>query len=57
MDVILDAQLQRMETSLNTLLDSIITYNPSITAVDSLLVADDELSRGLEQRVSHFSLT
>jgi hypothetical protein len=55
MDIILDAQLQRVETSLNALLDSIITYNPSITAADNLLVADDELSNGLEQRVFHLS--
>jgi hypothetical protein len=50
MDTILDAQLQRMETALNTLLDSIITYNPSTAAADNLLQADDELNRGLEQR-------
>ena len=50
MDTILDAQLERMETALGTLLSSIITYNPSVSAADELLLADDELSKGLEQR-------
>ena len=52
MDAILDAQLERMETALGTLLTSIITYNPNVSAADELLLADDDLSRGLEQRKS-----
>jgi hypothetical protein len=54
MDTLLEAQLTRMEHALSTLLTSIITYNPSLSAADELLHADDELSRGLETRT--FSL-
>ncbi|KIW05533.1 uncharacterized protein PV09_03413 [Verruconis gallopava] len=53
MDTLLDTQLQRMETALDALLQSIITYNPSVTAADALLQADDELSKGLEQLTRH----
>lgn len=56
MDAVLEAQLERIETALSHLLSSIITYNPSTSAADELLQADDELSRGLEQRTckAHF---
>lgn len=50
MDALLDKHFQRVETALNTLIDSIASYNPSQQAVVDLVAADDELSRGLEQR-------
>lgn len=52
MDTILEAQLERIETALSTLITSIITYNPSPTAADELLAADDSLNTGLEQCMS-----
>ena len=39
-----------METALNTLIESISSYNPSIQAAVALIEADDELSKGLEKR-------
>jgi len=49
MDAVLQKQLDRLETALNKLLDSITTYNPSLPAAHDLLVAEEELSKGLEQ--------
>jgi len=42
-------QLDRIETALTTLTDSIASYNPSVTAVHDLLAADDALTEGLNQ--------
>ncbi|KAB2575579.1 putative mediator of rna polymerase ii transcription subunit 4 protein [Lasiodiplodia theobromae] len=53
MDALLDKHFQRVETALNTLIDSIASYNPSQQAVVDLVAADDELSRGLEQLAAH----
>lgn len=50
MDALLDARFQRVESALNTLIDSIASYNPSQSAVLDLVAADEDLSRGLEQR-------
>jgi len=55
MDTILQTQLNRIETALNTLIDSIASYNPSISATSALLSADDELNRGLKQLSIHQS--
>lgn len=52
MDALLDQHFLRVEAALNTLIDSIASYNPSQQAVADLVAADDELSRGLEQRAS-----
>lgn len=52
MNAILQSQLDRVEASLNTLIDSITSYNPSVPAAIDLLSADDELTKGLEQRKS-----
>ena len=52
MDTILLAQLDRVETALNNLVDSITSYNPSIAAAHDLVAADDELGKGLELRMS-----
>ncbi|SLM33630.1 Mediator complex, subunit Med4 [Lasallia pustulata] len=53
MDAILQSQLDRVETALNTLLDSITTYNPSVPAALDLLSADTDLTRGLNQLCAH----
>ena len=50
MNALLQSQLDRVETALNTLIDSITSYNPSVNAANDLVIADDELSRGLEER-------
>ncbi|KAK4695788.1 hypothetical protein P7C71_g2020, partial [Lecanoromycetidae sp. Uapishka_2] len=55
MDTIIQSQLDRVETALNTLIDSITKYNPSIPATSALLSADDELNRGLKQLAIHQS--
>ena len=48
MNTIIQAQLDRVETALNSLIDSIASYNPSIPAANALLAADDDLSKGLK---------
>ncbi|PSN64724.1 hypothetical protein BS50DRAFT_499110 [Corynespora cassiicola Philippines] len=55
MDAILQAQFQRVEHALTTLVDSIASYNPSPQAAVDLVAADDELSRGLDQLALHQS--
>ena len=47
---ILQTRYQRVEKALDTLLDSITAYNPSITAAEELVAADDAISEGLEER-------
>ena len=50
----MNAQLQErfdhVESALDTLVDSITSYNPSIPAASSLLEADDDLTQGLDER-------
>jgi hypothetical protein len=53
MDETLQAQFQRIEAALSTLVDSIATYNPSPQAAAELIAADDELSRGLDKLTQH----
>ncbi|KAK8154852.1 vitamin-D-receptor interacting mediator subunit 4-domain-containing protein [Phyllosticta citrichinensis] len=53
MDALLDARFQRVESALNTLIDSIASYNPSQSAVLDLVAADEDLSRRLEQLAIH----
>jgi hypothetical protein len=50
MEDILSTQFDRVEKALGTLVDSIAAYNPSPQAAVDLVAADDELSRGLDQR-------
>ena len=45
-------KFQRLEQALNTLVESVAAYNPSVTAADELVAADDELNKSLEQRMS-----
>ncbi|TKA56329.1 hypothetical protein B0A49_13086, partial [Cryomyces minteri] len=46
-------QLERVEKALSTLIDSIVSYNPSIAAAEDLVAADDDFSTGLERLVLH----
>lgn len=43
-------QLNRIEVALNTLIDSITFYSPSLEAATDLLTADDGLTESLKQR-------
>lgn len=52
MNTIIQAQLDRVETALTTLIESVASYNPSIPAANALLAADDDLNKGLEQRMN-----
>lgn len=53
MNDIIQTQLDRVETALTQLIDSISSYNPSIPATSALLNADDELKQGLRQLTTH----
>jgi hypothetical protein len=50
MEDVLSTQFDRVEKALSTLVDSIAAYNPSPQAALDLVAADDDLSRGLDQR-------
>ena len=52
MNETVQAQLDRIETALTSLVDSIASYNPSIPAASNLLQADIELQDRLKQRTS-----
>jgi hypothetical protein len=49
MDQVLQAQFARVESALNTLVDSIASFNPSHQAALDVVAADDELRSGLDQ--------
>jgi hypothetical protein len=49
MDAVLQEKLDGVETTLNALIESIASYNPSVAAVTDLLAADDQLNQGVEQ--------
>jgi len=49
MNAHIQAQLDLVEAALNTLIDSITSYNPSPSAAVALVAADDDLTEGLEQ--------
>ncbi|KAJ4987726.1 mediator of rna polymerase ii transcription subunit 4 [Stagonosporopsis vannaccii] len=53
MDDILQAQFDRVEQALGTLVDSIASYNPNPQAAIDLVAADNELSHGLDQLARH----
>lgn len=50
MDDVLQAQFERVEHALGTLVDSIASYNPNPQAATDLVAADEQLSHGLDQR-------
>lgn len=45
----LQTRYQRVETALNALVESLSAYNPSLSGLDELLAADEEVGKGLEQ--------
>jgi len=47
---ILQTRYQRVEKALDALIDAITQYNPSLTAADELVAADDDVNEGLEER-------
>lgn len=49
MEAIMQSRLDRVETALNTLIDSIASYIPSTNAASDLLEADDELNESVHQ--------
>ena len=49
MDKMIDKRFERVEKSLATLITSISTYNPNPNLANDLIIADAELSEGLEQ--------
>lgn len=53
MNTVIQSQLNRVESALTTLIDSIAAYNPSIPAANNLLAADDELQKGLKRLARH----
>ena len=55
MNAIIQGQLERVESALSTLIESIASYTPSIPAANALLAADDDLNKGLKQRMNETS--
>lgn len=44
------SEYRRVEESLQRLTDSIAAYNPSVSAADELVAADEAVERSLEKR-------
>ena len=57
MDSVIQGQLDRIDAALNSLVESIASYNPSVTAANDLLAADDELCKGVKTRMLPTSVT
>ena len=53
MNNIIQGQLDRVETALTALIESIASYNPSVPTTNNLLAADDQLRKGLKQLTQH----
>ncbi|CAF9905078.1 MAG: hypothetical protein HETSPECPRED_004865 [Heterodermia speciosa] len=53
MNRIIQDQLDHVDTALNTLIESIASYNPSVAAANDLLAADDELTKGVNWLTKH----
>jgi hypothetical protein len=49
MDEVIEKRFERVEKALATLITSISTHNPVTSLATDLVVADAELSQGLEQ--------
>lgn len=49
MDKIIDTRFERLEKALMGLIDSVTKYHPSMSLAEELRVADEDLSKGLEQ--------
>lgn len=50
---ILQSRYQRVEKALDTLLESITAYNPSLSAADELVAADNSVNEALDQLAVH----
>ncbi|THW36223.1 hypothetical protein D6D22_07790 [Aureobasidium pullulans] len=50
---VFQARFQRLETALNTLVESVAAYNPSVSAADALVAADEDLEESLGQLAVH----
>ncbi|PNS15398.1 hypothetical protein CAC42_657 [Sphaceloma murrayae] len=50
---ILQTRYQRVEKALDTLLESVTAYNPSLAAADELVAADDDVNDALEELAAH----
>ncbi|KAI5209949.1 hypothetical protein E4T39_00562 [Aureobasidium subglaciale] len=50
---VFQTRFQRLETALNTLVESVAAYNPSISAADALVAADEDLDESLGQLAVH----
>jgi hypothetical protein len=50
MEEIMEARFQKMETSVNTLIESMTTFKPSVSAVETLMEADEELNDSIVLR-------
>lgn len=50
---VFQTRFQRLETALNSLVESVAAYNPSVSAADALVAADQDLDESLEQRTLH----
>lgn len=51
MQTLLETRYARLEKALDTLVESIASYNPSITAADELVSADHSVNSGLSDRM------
>lgn len=49
MDKIIDGRFERLEKALAGLIDSVTKYHPSVNLARELELADEELTKGLEQ--------
>lgn len=52
MQSIIQTRYQRVEKALDALIESITAYNPSQSAADELVAADEAVNQGLEDRRS-----
>ncbi|KAL2208512.1 hypothetical protein CC79DRAFT_1320128 [Sarocladium strictum] len=53
MDKIIDGRFERLEKALAGLIDSVTKYHPSVNLARELELADEELTKGLEQVQTH----
>ncbi|KAK0391411.1 hypothetical protein NLU13_0911 [Sarocladium strictum] len=53
MDKMIDSRFERLEKALAGLIDSVTKYHPSIALARELELADEELTKGLEQVQTH----
>lgn len=56
MNAIVQRSFDSLETSLESLVESVSSYNPSPPAAIAVVNADDILTESLEQRTSHIAL-